>query len=247
MYCIDINTPSTLDPSGFCLSYHCPCLVFVLTCLCHVFYHCLVSSFSFTSSFSSSEEGKAIRELKKRMAGSEKERKQKKIRKNSTSDSFRRDVYSSEKVSLVDVDCRGTSGRRRCKCILCGITKNNKIDLWKDHARKCRGVIHHSEKSRMGNFLGIGGELHRKTLVDNLCLAYYVYKERLPFTTGDRMNKVLPPSFSALTTFQCDLYCFLVSWLDLKTPALCKSKCTGQAQSFTNVLKKERRFNCKIF
>ena len=42
----------------------------------------------------------------------------------------------------------------------------------------------------MKTFVDIGGEAHRKQLVDTYMVSYFIYKEHLPFTSGEKIKKV---------------------------------------------------------
>ena len=112
----------------------------------------------------------------------------KRKRSQRTTDTFRLGVKTKHKVDLVDVTARaGSSSRRQCKCVLCGVAKENKVPppaptthvflislsstpsktgLWRDHAAKCKGIVTQAERRQLSAYVGAGGEAHRQKLVD---------------------------------------------------------------------------------
>ena len=102
-------------------------------------------------------------------------------------------------VKLVHVNELSKNGRRQSKCALCNKVRENKGDNWKGHANKCATVPHMRERARMSSFVGAGGEDHRMKLVDTYMLAFFTYKERLPFTLPERLKKVPPPPLPPFT------------------------------------------------
>ena len=125
----------------------------------------------------------------------------KRKRSQRTTDTFRLGVKTKHKVDLVDVTARaGSSSRRQCKCVLCGVAKENKVPppaptthvflislsstpsktgLWRDHAAKCKGIVTQAERRQLSAYVGAGGEAHRQKLVDTYMISYFAYKERM--------------------------------------------------------------------
>jgi hypothetical protein len=77
-------------------------------------------------------------------------------------------------------------------------TTPSKTGLWRDHAAKCKGIVHQAERRQLSAYVGAGGEAHRQKLVDTYMISYFAYKERMAFTIGEQLKKVdskclLPP------------------------------------------------------
>ena len=43
----------------------------------------------------------------------------------------------------------------------------------------------------MGQHLAFGGQQHREAVVDTYMIAYFIQRERLPHSTGEKLKKVL--------------------------------------------------------
>jgi hypothetical protein len=94
-------------------------------------------------------------------------------------------------LEVVESNC----GKGRSKCTVCGkiltnTEKNiaNYRDLNKAHIAAA-GL--QNEVQFLNRALTVGGEQHRKITVDTLLLAYFTYKEKLPFTLPSRLQPVL--------------------------------------------------------
>ena len=118
-----------------------------------------------------------------------------KKRKRRSTKAFREGVKAKYDVDLEDVSnlrIRNNNTRRNsCRCIKCGIVKENKSQYWAGHKSKCQGLKHARERQQLRLYTGAGGEEHRQKLVDTYMLAYFVYRERLPFTMPSRMHQVV--------------------------------------------------------
>ena len=147
-----------------------------------------------SDNYSSSEEGRALQNQRAKAAKIVKPTStpglDKRKRKSKSTEPFRAEVLRKYKVNLVDEEGKSKHGRRKSKCVLCGTAKDNKAGLWKGHSVKCQGAVHILERNVLREFVGASGEEHRKRLVDTYLLSFHVYKERLPFTTCKRMQKV---------------------------------------------------------
>ncbi len=51
--------------------------------------------------------------------------------------------------------------------------------------------LHTAEAQALVMYLTAGGEAHRKNTCDAYVLAYWLYKHKLPFTTGNKLREVL--------------------------------------------------------
>ena len=145
-----------------------------------------------------SESGEAQMLLKKRGPQSQPaaggQRQPKKKKKTRSTQAFRDSVKAEHGVDLEDVpNLKNNKAKRNsCRCKSCGSVKENKAVYWKGHRTKCEGAKRISEKRQLRLYTGAGGEQHRQKLVDTYMLAYFAYKERLPFTMPSRLQRVLP-------------------------------------------------------
>ena len=139
---------------------------------------------------SSGNEAQLLRKKRKSAVGGKSKRKQRSTK------AFRDGVKAKHGVDLEDVPNSNSTScntrRNSCRCVECGLVKENKTDLWAGHRSKCRGIQHAQEKRQLRLYTGAGGEQHRQKLVDTYMLAYFVFKERIPFTMPSRLLQVLP-------------------------------------------------------
>ena len=116
-------------------------------------------------------------------------------------------------------------GRLAFKCCNCGYVCMNMLSRWQQHANKCR------PKSKMAMqvqtplvlVLNAATEIERKRQVDTYLVAYWIYKYKMSFTTGDKTHEVPPPPphFIAILyvyfyfdTFICDIVCVRLQLLE---------------------------------
>jgi hypothetical protein len=100
------------------------------------------------------------------------------------------------------------NGRMAFKCVTCGYVCMNMLSRWQQHAKKCRPK---SNKAMMVQtplvlVLNAAAEIERKNEVDAYLVAYWIYKHKMSFTTGDKTHEV--PHH--LTSFYCDVACVLL-------------------------------------
>jgi hypothetical protein len=83
----------------------------------------------------------------------------------------------------------------------------NMLPRWKQHAKKCRtkiNVVAGREKEAMHVqtplvlLLNAAAEMERKKEVDTYVTTYWIYKHKMPFTTGPKVHEVIPPPPPAL-------------------------------------------------
>ena len=84
--------------------------------------------------------------------------------------------------------------KNRCKCLICGVVFNQESKavvkhLMSTHHTEAENV--QGEVQQLGLHLQYGGEAHRKGSVDSYMLAYLSLKEKLAFTTPEKLKKVM--------------------------------------------------------
>jgi hypothetical protein len=94
------------------------------------------------------------------------------------------------------------NGRLGFKCCTCGFISMNMLPRWKQHAKKCRtkiNVVAGREKEAMHVqtplvlLLNAAAEMEKKKEVDTYVTTYWIYKHKMPFTTGPKVHEVIPP------------------------------------------------------
>ena len=101
-------------------------------------------------------------------------------------------------------------GRAASKCATCSMVQKETIIVnvkkrWMAHAKTCTGLLTLTQNAKLVPItlsaeaqafrvhLTAGGESHRKNTCDAYVLCYWLYKHKLPFTTGDKLREVPQP------------------------------------------------------
>ena len=121
----------------------------------------------------------------------DKTKKQKTRRKSA----FAARVFSA--TGLTIEECGTMNQRIAFKCVACGTTSMNMMARWQQHAKKCKSTKHvvatQQRETPLVLHLNAANEIHRKKLVDTYAIVYWIYKHKMPFTTGTKLHEVAPP------------------------------------------------------
>jgi hypothetical protein len=113
------------------------------------------------------------------------------LQKKPKKSSFIEDVLLQTGLTLVS---SGTLSKRPASsCNICGKVMVNEMSRWKSHARHCNKGI---SKSAIKNptplvlTLNAAAETARQKLVDQYVITYWLYQQKMPFTTGVKLQEV---------------------------------------------------------
>ena len=112
-----------------------------------------------------------------------------------------------EQTGLSVLNAGRLNSRQASKCTLCGTRMMNMMVRWKKHATKCLLKSKGSNTAKPSLMMQVSvsnatqptpfllqinaaAELHRKRLCDTYLITYWVYKNKMSFTTGDKMKEV---------------------------------------------------------
>jgi hypothetical protein len=122
-------------------------------------------------------------------------------RKHTFALNFAKDIESQTGLKLLPAPER--KGRSISQCGTCltadpkRVTfKHNVKAMWIRHAKTCPGLKKlipptlSAQAQNMVMHMTLGGDKHRKNTVDAYVTAYWVYKHKLAFTTGDKLREV---------------------------------------------------------
>ena len=122
-------------------------------------------------------------------------------RKHTFALNFATDIESQTGLKLLPAPER--KGRSISQCGTCltadpkRVTfKHNVKAMWIRHAKTCPGLKKlipptlSAQAQNMVMHMTLGGDKHRKNTVDAYVTAYWVYKHKLAFTTGDKLREV---------------------------------------------------------
>ena len=127
-------------------------------------------------------------------------------RKRSAHDKFIKDMKVTTGLDLLPAP--SMNGRSVSQCATCLAINvitliRNQSKRWVAHGKKCPGLMTLRQNAILGTqkltaeaqafvmYLTAGGETHRKNTCDAYVLAYWLYKHKLPFTTGNKLREVL--------------------------------------------------------
>jgi hypothetical protein len=109
-------------------------------------------------------------------------------------------------TGLTIEECGTMNHRIAFKCVACGTTIMNMMTRWQQHARKCphknRAVAAKERETPLVVHLNAANEIKRKRLVDTYAVTYWIYKHKMPFTTGTKVHEVAPPALSSRLAHQ---------------------------------------------
>jgi hypothetical protein len=123
-------------------------------------------------------------------------------------DKFAREIKDTTGLLLIPGPCN--NGRLTSQCCECLKNANattvirNVRDRWEKHAKVCPGLMLSRKNSLFAQaqqplsaeaqafvmHITAGGERHRQQTCDAYVLTYWIYKHKLPFTTGDKLKEV---------------------------------------------------------
>ena len=126
-------------------------------------------------------------------------------RKRSAHEKFIKDMKVTTGLDLLPAP--SINGRSVSQCGTCLAIKQttlirNQSKRWVAHGKKCPGLMTlrqnallapqklTAEAQALVMYLTAGGEAHRKNTCDAYVLAYWLYKHKLPFTTGNKLREV---------------------------------------------------------
>ena len=114
---------------------------------------------------------------------------------------FAEDIESQTGLRLLPGPDR--NGRAVSQCGTCIAADPKRVTfmhnvkaMWIRHAKTCPGLkklsppILSAEAQNLVMHMTLGGDNHRKNTVDAYITAYWVYKHKLAFTTGDKLREV---------------------------------------------------------
>jgi hypothetical protein len=112
---------------------------------------------------------------------------------------FANGIQSATGLDLLPAEDRGGRAVSQCEhCLAVNIrTFNyNVTKKWVAHSTKCPGLhkkllpAQPAEAELFIMHVRLGGDKHRKNVCDAYTTTYWVYKHKLPFTTGDKLSEV---------------------------------------------------------
>jgi hypothetical protein len=117
------------------------------------------------------------------------------LQKKPKKSSFIEDVLLQTGLTLVS---SGTLSKRPASsCNICGKVMVNEMLRWKSHARHCnKGISNIKDMSAIKNptplvlTLNAAAETARQKIVDQYVITYWLYQQKMPFTTGVKLQEV---------------------------------------------------------
>jgi hypothetical protein len=92
----------------------------------------------------------------------------------------------------------------------------NVTKKWIRHAKTCPGLskspVLSREAANMVMHMMLGGDCHRQNSVDAYVTAYWVYKHKLAFTTGDKLREIRFTKINIHSSVSLQMFfCFVIS------------------------------------
>jgi len=117
------------------------------------------------------------------------------LQKKAKKSSFIEDVLRETGLTLLS---SGTLSKRpSSSCDVCGKVMVNEMSRWKRHSRQCnKGSNKITDMSANKNLtplvltLNAAAETARKKLADQYVITYWLYQQKMPFTTGVKLQEV---------------------------------------------------------
>ena len=82
-------------------------------------------------------------------------------------------------------------GRSQSKCTHCNEVIVNILERWERHHPKCEGLKNKTSINSLRLAVTAGGEKHRNRCCDAYAITFWTYKNKLPFTSGEKVKQVM--------------------------------------------------------
>ena len=110
------------------------------------------------------------------------------VKRHRSTSPFRHLLLSQFGLQVVEAE-KNKSGRPQSKCAKCNCVHANLLDWWKRHAKKqCTNI--NAQADVFHKACAVGGEKHRRRNCDAHVITYWIYKNKVPFTHGSKLQEV---------------------------------------------------------
>jgi len=86
---------------------------------------------------------------------------------------------------------KSLQGRSQSKCTHCSAVIVNILERWARHRPKCEGLKNKTSINSLRLAVTAGGDKHRNRCCDAYAITFWTYKNKLPFTSGEKVKQVM--------------------------------------------------------